>query len=192
MVYYGTDLPSADTTRRGLFSSDSEAKDQAVIAQASWPCIFHSEYSVASGNTNEWSNFAAYTKRDCSSSFILYCVSYFIHQMDRFLKRVGTVGHTANSPVSSTALRAQLFKRLNQYHFFLPLLITPLSSHSFYSFVSPLLLLSLPLLLNYLFDYCKWNPHPKTHFPKLLHQFLTKYTHVNISHNVLGVHEVPT
>jgi len=112
-------------------------------------------------------------------SFIHSSVSCFIHHMDRFLTRVGTAGHTANSPVSSTAPRAQLLKRLNQYHFFLSLcfrlLITPLRSHSFHSFVSHLLFLSLPLLLNYLFDYCKSSPHPKTHLPKPLHQFFTNY-----------------
>jgi len=114
-------------------------------------------------------------------SIIHFSVSCFIHHMDRFLTRVGTAGHTANSPVSSTELRAQLFKSLNQYHFFFlslcfHLLITSLSSHSFHSFVSHFLFLSLPLLHNYLFDYCKSIPHPKTHFPKPLHQFFTNYT----------------
>jgi len=100
-----------------LYSSDSKVSGRVVIAQPSWICTFHYEYSVASGNTNEWSNPAAYTERVCRSSFIHSfihsSVSCFIRQMDRFLTRVATVGHTANSPASSTALRAHLFKRLN-------------------------------------------------------------------------------
>ena len=44
--------------------------------------------------------------------------------------------------------------------------------------------------VNYLFHYCKCNPHPKTHFPNSNTNFSLN-THVHISHNVLGVHEVP-